>query len=92
MVGILFLFLVWSDMMENTFARRKYLKNKVLKTEIDVRNVWYYCKSCENCEKFYAIRNELKKKGFNSFYKNVPFWNAYKDCFPIEPLPLDLRY
>ena len=46
--------------------------------ENDVRNVCYYCKLCEKCEKFYAIKNELKKKGFNSFNKNVPFWNMYK--------------
>ena len=74
------------------FVRRDYLKNKVLKAENDVRNVCYYCKSCEKCEKFYAIKNELQKKGFNSFNKNVPFWNVYKDRFCIEPLPLDLQF
>ena len=41
--------------------------------------------------KLYAIRKEKKKKGFNSFNKNVPFWNVCKACFRIEPLPLDLR-
>lgn len=40
--------------------------------------------------KFHAIRNELKKKGFNSF-NNAPFWNVCKDRFRIEALPLDLR-
>ena len=51
----------------NMFVRRDYLKNKVLKTENDVRNVCYYCKYGDKCEKIYAIRSELKKKGFNSF-------------------------
>ena len=67
------------------------MKNKVLKAENDVRNVCYYCKHCDNCVKLYAIRKEKKKKGFNSFNKNVPFWNVCKACFRIEPLPLDLR-
>ena len=74
-------------MMKNTFVRRDYLKNKVLKAENGVRNACYYCKSCEKREKYYAIRNELKKKGFNSFNKNVPFWNVYKHCFRLEPSP-----
>ena len=76
------------------FVRRDYLKKKVLKTQNDDdddRNVCYYCKYGDKCEKFYAIRNELKKKGFNGFNKNVPVWNVYKDRFHIEPLPLDLR-
>ena len=91
MVRILFLLLVWSDMMENVFVRRDFLKNKVLKAENDVRSVCYYCKSCESVKKFYAIRNELKMKGLNSFNKNVPFWNVFKDRFCIEHLPLDLQ-
>ena len=78
-------------MMENMFVRRDYLKNKVLKAESDVSNVCYYCKICKAREKFYSIRNELKKKGFNSFTKNAPFWNVYKDRFRIEPLPLDCK-
>ena len=35
--------------------------------------------------------NELKKKGFDSFNKNVRLWNVCKDLFRIERLPLDLR-
>ena len=84
-------FFVWSDMLENIFVRRDYLKNNVLKVENNVINVCYYCNSCKRCEKFHSFRNELKKKGFNSFNKNVSFWNVYKDPFRIEPLPLDLR-
>ena len=71
--------------------RRDYLKNEVLKSENNVRNVCFCCKLCDKCEKIHAIRNELKKKGFNSFNKNVmSLWNVYKDRFRAEPLPLDL--
>ena len=91
MVRNLFLFLAWSDVIENMFVRRDCLKNKVLKAESDVRNVCYYCKICKARKKVYSISNELKKKGFNSFTKNAPFWNLYEDRFRIEPLPLDLR-
>ena len=71
----------------NIFVRKDFWKNKALMAENDVKDVWYYCKYCGYCEIFYAIRNELKKKSFNSFNKNVPFWNVYKDCFRIQPLP-----
>ena len=57
----------------------------------EIMNVCYYCNSCKRCEKFHFLRNELEKKGFNSFNKNVPFWKVCKDPFPIELLPLDLR-
>ena len=88
---ILFLFFVWSVILENIFVRRDYLKNKVLKVENDVMNVCYYCNYCKRSEKFYSLGNELKKKDFNSFNKNVPFWNVYKDLLRIEPLRLDLQ-
>ena len=74
-------------MLEKIFVQRDYLKNKVLKVENDVMNVCYYCNSCKRCEKFQSLRNELKKKGFNSFNRNLPFWNVYKDPFCIESLP-----
>ena len=70
----------------NAFVRRDFLK-----AGKDVVNVCYYCNSCKRWEKFHSLRNELKKKGFNSFNKNVPFWNVYKDRFLIEPLPLDFQ-
>ena len=76
----------------NLFVRRDYLENKVVRAENDVRNVCYCCKFCGKCEKLYALKSELKKKGFNSFNKNVLFWNVYKDRFRIEQLPLDLRF
>ena len=75
----------------NTFVRRDFLKAIVLKIENDVMNVCYYCNSCQRCEKFHSLRNELKRKGFSSFNKNVSFWNVYKNHFHIEPLPLDLK-
>ena len=75
----------------NIFVRRDYLKNKVLKAKNDVRNTSVTIVNHIISVKFHAIRNELKKKGFNSFNKNVPFWNVYKDRFRIKPLPLDLR-
>ena len=37
--------------------------------------------SREICEIFYAIKDELKKKGFNSFNKDILFWNVYKRSF-----------
>ena len=67
------------------------MKNKVFKVENDVMNFCYYCNYCKRCEKFYPLGNELKKKDFNSFNKNVPFWNVYKDRLRIEPLLLDLQ-
>ena len=78
-------------MMEisNILVRRDYLKNKQLMAENDVRNVYFYWKLCVAYETFYAIRNELTNKDFNSFNKYVPFWNVYKDPFRIEPLPLN---
>ena len=88
---ILFLFFVWSVILENIFLQRDYLKNKVFKVENDVMNFCYYCNYCKRCEKFYPLGNELKKKDFNSFNKNVPFWNVHKDRLRIEPLLLDLQ-
>ena len=40
-------FFVWSDMLENIFVRRDYLKSNVLKVENNVINVCYYCNSCK---------------------------------------------
>ena len=48
----------------NIFVQKDYLKQRMLQTENDVKNVCWYCKSCERCRKFYAIKDKLKKERF----------------------------
>ena len=71
----------------NQFLQRDFLREIAIKAENYVKNVCWYCKLCEKHKRFYSVRNELKKKGFNSFNKDVLFWDVIdRDRFTATPL------
>ena len=71
----------------NYFARWERVKKLLADAEIDVRKVFWYCKYCKKCERFYSIRSEFKKKGFSTFNKGNKYWNVTDhEQFEIRPV------
>ena len=60
----------------NQFLQRDCLRGIAMRAENDVKNMCWYFKLCEKCERFNSVRSELNKKGFNSFNKDVLFWDV----------------
>ena len=55
----------------NYFARQELIKKLLTDAEIDVTKVCWYCKDCKKFERFYSIRSEFKKKGFQRLTKEL---------------------
>ena len=63
-------------MSHQRFMSRESLKLIWMQAEDDVVKSCFYCKKCEECDKFYKIMNECKAKGFLSFTKEVKCWEV----------------
>ena len=68
----------------NYFTRQGFVKKLLADAEIDVKKVFWYPK---DCNRFYLIRSEFKKKGFLTFNRGIKYWGVrdHKQ-FEIRPV------
>ena len=55
----------------NIFVQKDYLKQRMLQAENDVKNVCWYCKSCERCRKDVLLWNVYKDRFRVETLKNL---------------------
>ena len=75
----------------NYFAQRQYVK-KLLNDEGNVViKKFYLCNNCKQCEKFYPIRSESKRKDFWTFNKYIKYWDVRDPSFNESNRKFEIR-
>ena len=78
----------------NYFAERQYVKKLLNDSEMDIKKVFWYCKNCKKCERFFSIKSELKKKLFRHIANilDIGILEIQNLMKEIEILKLDLLW
>ena len=75
----------------NYFAERQYVKKLLNDSEMDIKKVFWYCKNCKKCERFFSIKSELKKKAFQTYSKHIRYWDIRDPKFNERNRNFEIR-
>ena len=75
----------------NYFAQRQYVKKLLNDEENVVIKKFYFCNNCKQCEKFYPIRSESKRKDFWTFNKYIKYWDVRDPSFNESNRKFEIR-
>ena len=75
----------------NYLCSRQDIHRSIKFLEAKIINNCGYCRRCCNCITFHTHHNELNKKGFYTFQKDVVYWDVQNPEFNIKNFVYEIK-
>ena len=83
--------LTFRSSIEENKPGRQDIHRSIKFLEAKIINNCGYCRRCCNCITFHTHHNELNKKGFYTFQKDVVYWDVQDPEFNIKNFLYEIK-